>query len=45
MDEVNNRGPIGAGAGQHARDVLLRRDQGIQIVRGRFGGRPREAKQ
>jgi hypothetical protein len=45
MDEVNNRGPIGAGAGQHARDVLLRRDRGIWIVRRRFGGCAREAKQ
>jgi hypothetical protein len=44
-DEVIDRKPNGAGAGQQARDLLLRRDRGVWIARLRFGGAGREAKQ
>jgi hypothetical protein len=35
---------MGAGAGQQARDLLLRRDEGARIVAGCLGGPRREAK-
>jgi len=45
MDEVTNRKPNGAGAGQQARDLLLRRDRGAWIAPHHPGGAAREAKQ
>jgi hypothetical protein len=36
---------MGAGAGQQARDLLLRRDRGAWIASSRLGGPAREAKQ